>query len=111
MNKIEMWEILVPTTRNDGRPIRTRFHRVWDKKVYEITGGMTICTPVHGRWISDANDGEELFSERMIPVRIACTREQLDQILPMTQEYYEQLAIMAYKISEEVIIFDARKDE
>lgn len=97
---MELWEILVPTQRNDGRPIHTRFHRIWDKKVREITGGLTILPVVKGQWVNVGT----LFSERMIPVRIACTRAQIDQIVDMTIEYYEQIAVMAYKISDEVII-------
>lgn len=98
---LELWEILVPTIRNDGRPIRTRFHRVWDEKIRDISGGLTIMTPVHGQWISEDNT---LYKERMIPVRIACNREQIETIIDFTKKYYEQLAIMAYKISTEVII-------
>jgi len=37
-----VWEILVPTISNDGRPFKLKFHRVWDQKVKEISGGMTI---------------------------------------------------------------------
>jgi hypothetical protein len=99
----QLWEILVPTVRNDGRPISVRFHRVWDKKVYDITGGITILQPAKGRWI--ASDGT-LFAERMIPVRIACTREQMEHIARMTMDYYEQLAVMAYKISSEVMLIE-----
>lgn len=98
---VEMWEILVPTVRNDGRPIRTRFHRVWDKKVYEITGGLTIMMPSKGRWL--APDGK-LFAERMIPVRIAATRDQIEKIVDLTLEYYEQEAVMTYKVSTEIIL-------
>lgn len=100
---MQLWEILVPTVRNDGRPISVRFHRVWDAKVYAITGGLTILQPAKGRWI--APDGT-LFAERMIPVRIACTREQIEKIAKMTMDYYEQLAIMAYKISSEVLLLE-----
>lgn len=99
--KQEMWEILVPTIRNDKRPIRTRFHKVWDKKVYNITGGLTIMSPTKGKWISP--DGE-LFAERMIPVRIVATRSQIEKIVDMTIDYYEQLAVLCYKISDEVIL-------
>lgn len=98
---MNLYEILVPTVRNDGRPIRTRYHRVWDQKVRAITGGLTIVQPVKGQWV--APDGT-LFKERMIPVRIACTREQIESIADMTAEYYEQLAIMFYRISDEVSI-------
>jgi hypothetical protein len=69
-----LWEILVPTMRNDGRPIRLRFHKVWDAK------------------------------ERMIPVRIIATRTEMDKIIDMSLKYYEQLVILAYKVSEEVIL-------
>jgi hypothetical protein len=74
---------------------------VWDKKVREISGGLTIVSPIKGQWISPNG---ELFLERMIPVRIACNREQIEKIIDMTKVYYDQLMIMAYKISDEVII-------
>ncbi len=97
----QLWEILVPTVRNDGRAIRTRFHRVWDEKVREIAGGLTILTPAKGQWV---NTKGNLFHERMIPVRIACTKEQILAIMDMTAAYYEQEAIFAAKVSDEVII-------
>lgn len=100
-NDTMLWEILVPTVRNNGRPFRTRYHRVWDKKVREITGGLTIFTPAKGQWVSP--DGE-LFTERMIPVRIACTREQMDEIIALTLKYYDQIAVMAYVIANEVVL-------
>lgn len=97
-----MWEILVPTIRRrDGKPIKVRFHRVWDSKVRAISGGLTILSPAKGQWI--ARDGE-LFVERMIPCRIMCTEEQINQIIDMTLVYYDQLAILAYRISDNVIM-------
>lgn len=96
-----MWEILVPTQFNNGKAIRTRYHRVWDSKVYKITGGLTILTPGKGKWLSKTG---KLFEERMIPVRISGTREQIEQIIDFTLTYYDQEAILAYKISEEVIL-------
>jgi hypothetical protein len=97
-----MWEILVPTIRRaDGKPIKTRYHRVWDSKVRAISGGLTIATPAKGQWI--ARDGE-LFIERMIPVRIMCTEDEINAIVDMTLKYYDQLAILAYKISDHVIM-------
>ena len=97
----ELWEILVPTVRNDGRPFRTRYHRVWDAKVRELSGGLTIMPVAKGQWV--APDGK-LFLERMIPVRIIATREQIDAIVKMTIGYYDQLAVLAYRISEVVIL-------
>lgn len=99
---MELWEILVPTVRNDGKPFRTRYHRVWDEKVRAITGGLTVMPVAKGQWVDQSD--EHLYAERMIPVRVACTREQIEQIVKLTLDYYGQIAIMAYKISSEVII-------
>jgi hypothetical protein len=98
---MELYEILVPTQTNEGKPIRTRYHRVWDSRVREITGGLTIVPPVRGEWVSDVG---KLFRERMIPVRIACTKEQIEQIADMTAKYYSQEAVMYYLLSREVTI-------
>ena len=98
---MELWEILVPTVSNEGKPFKTRYHKVWDRKVYEITRGLTIFQPVKGKWVSPDN---KLFSERMIPVRIGATREQMEAIIDMTAKYYGQEAVLAYQISNLVIL-------
>lgn len=122
-----MWEILVPTEKRVKSPApnpndclyggdtwsvavtnwkiknsySTRYHKVWDAEVRRITGGLTILTPAKGQWVSP--DGE-LFSERMIPVRIVATRDQIDRIIDLTLLYYDQLAVFCAKVSDEVII-------
>lgn len=104
-----MWEILVPTVRRvDGKPYTTRYHRAWDAKVRQVTGGLTILTPAKGQWVSAEG---ELFVERMIPVRIAATRSQMSSIIDMTLTYYDQLAVMCYKVSDEVNIVTRRKND
>ncbi len=105
---IRLYEILVPTVRNNGRPIRLRFHKIWDQKVREIAGGMTILSPARGQWVSETG---ELFVERMIPVRIACTKEQIEQIADFTRTYYDQKVILFYLVSNEVHFFTGKKNE
>lgn len=97
-----LYEILVPTVRNDGRPIHTRFHRVWDARVRALTGGLTIMSPGKGHWISGSG---ALFQERMIPVRIMCERPIMLEIAKMTKEYYEQEAVLFYVISNQAEIY------
>jgi len=101
MSTLEFWEILVPTTRPDGRPIKVRYHKVWDKMINGIAGGCTVLKPTKGKWV--APDGA-IFEERMIPIRIGCTKEQIDIIIDLTLEYYDQKAVIAYRISNEVIL-------
>ena len=96
-----LYEILVPTIRNDGRPIKTRFHRIWDARVRAITGGLSILSPIKGQWISGSG---HLFQERMIPVRIMCSPLVIETIADMTAKYYEQEAVMFWKLSDEVRI-------
>lgn len=98
-----LWEILVPTVKNDGRPYRLRYHRVWDARVKDISGGLTVVTPVRGTWVSPA--GEE-FKERMIPVRIMCSEEDILDIAHMTKMYYDQEAVMVYRVSDHCLIVD-----
>lgn len=99
---IQLWEILVPTVRRiGGKPYRTRYHKVWDAAVRMTAKGLTILKPAKGEWVSPNGN---LFQERMIPVRIACTEEQIDFIASMSVRYYDQLAIMYYRISDKVVI-------
>lgn len=99
----QLWEILVPTVRNSGKPFRLRYHRVWDNKVKAIAGGLTIVSPVTGVWVSRDS---ETFRERMIPVRIMCTRTEIMEIAVMTKIYYEQLAVMIALVATEVFIVE-----
>jgi hypothetical protein len=96
-----LWEILVPTLRKDGKPYRTRYHRVWDAKVREISKGLTVLTPSKGQWISPSGD---LVAERVIPVRFVASRDQAIAIADFTLKYYDQEAVMCYLLSNEVIM-------
>ncbi|MHC4188406.1 MAG: hypothetical protein ACYSUB_01850 [Planctomycetota bacterium] len=95
---MNIYEIYVPTVTPEGKPIRTRQHRHWDKEVRRIAGGLTVMQPARGQWLSP---DDEVFAERMIPVRIACTREQIETIADMTAAFYRQQAIMFCLISSE----------
>lgn len=100
----QLWEILVPTVRpntSGKRFFTTRYHRVWDAKVRHITGGLTIMAPSRGQWVSPEGT---LFRERMIPVRIAATRSEIEQVIDLTLDYYEQEAVLCFMISEVVIM-------
>lgn len=96
----ELWEILVPTQYNDTKtPVKTRHHRQWDKYVRSISGGLSIFKPIKGQWVHQG----ELYEERNIPVRIACTEKQIRHIGEFTKKHYRQICIMIYKISDNVI--------
>ena len=97
----QLWEILVPRVFNEGIEIPLDYHRVWDERVRKISSGLTILKSAKGVWQSPSG---EIFQEEMIPVRIACTKAQIDEIVDLTLDYYEQEAVMAYLVSDYVII-------
>lgn len=100
-----LWEVLVPTVRpntNGKKFFTTRYHRVWDAKVRAISGGLTIMAPAKGQWVSPSG---VLFKERMIPVRVMCTGPDIWKVAQVTAEYYEQEAVMFYRVSDEVEIY------
>lgn len=107
-SSLRLFEILVPAqfankVDEDGFPINIpiEMHRFWDMKVLAITGGLTIRQAAKGLWKSKI--GEEVITEEpMIPVRIACTNTQMQEIAQFTKEWYQQEAIMYYKLSDEV---------
>ena len=99
--KTELWEILVPASNNKDQNFTYDHHKEWDEFVKDLTGGVTILKTAKGQWVSP--DGE-LFIDRMIPCRIACSWEELSVIIDFTIEHYSQEAVMAYKVSDDVVI-------
>lgn len=96
----ELWEIIVPCMMR-GKPVRTRHHRVRDEYVYRFSGGVTILRPAVGKWVTPR---EDLCEERVVPVRIACTRKDIERIADFTLKHYDQEAVMYYRISSDVVI-------
>lgn len=97
----KLFEILIPVRDNDKLEFGFSHNVNWDNAVLVIAGGLTKYPPVKGQWISNSN---ELFSEDMIPVRIACSEEQIEEIADFTAKHYKQLAVMYYLVSNNVII-------
>jgi hypothetical protein len=97
----QLWEILVPRCWNSGDEIPVTHHREWDGMVRGVAGGLTILRTATGEWV---NPDGTLFRERMIPVRIACSEEDIRHIIDFTISHYDQEAVMAYKVSEQVLI-------
>lgn len=94
-----VYRILVPTVSNEGKPFRKRHHIQWDKKVLEITGGLTINAPtIVEKWLDTE---KKLYTDRNIPVDIICNAEEINVIREFTKKHYNQKAVCYYKISDE----------
>ena len=99
--KDQMWEILVPASNNKDLGFTYEHHKAWDAFVRSVTGGVTIMKTAKGEWVSPTG---KLYKDRMIPCRIICTEEQISEIIDFTIDHYKQEAVLAYKISNDVIL-------
>ena len=99
--KTKLWEILVPASNNNELKFTYEHHKKWDAFVKKISGGVTITKIAKGEWVSPTG---KLYVDRMIPCRIICTEEQILEIIDFTIDHYNQEAVMAYKISDDVIV-------
>ena len=107
METPSLYEILVPCNWNDGTPIRTRHHREWDKRVRKISGGLTILKPGKGQWVHDG----KFYADRVIPVRVYCMCEEMQDIVQITIQHYEQEAVMYYPIANWALITHATEEQ
>lgn len=94
----KLFEVLVPTKYGDTiKPVSTKHHKNWDAVVRKISGGLTILKPGKGQWVFE----QSLWEERIIPVRIMCSENQIKQIVNFTIKHYRQKAVMYYVVSED----------
>lgn len=108
-HKMEIWGILVPTEIDDQK-VPVSYHSQWDAKVIKITNGLTVMTPVKGCWVNPEFK-QTTIRERMIPVMIMATAEQMEVISDITAEHYRQMAIMYYRMSDQVHIRHYKRKE
>ena len=101
INKTELWEILVPASNNKDKEFTYEHHKAWDEFVKNLTGGVTVMKTAKGQWV---NSNGQLYLDRMIPCRIICTKEQIIKIIDFTIQHYDQEAVLAFKISNTVIM-------
>lgn len=98
-----LWQILVPCNYNDGRPVRTRHHREWDRRVGNIleVEGVTILPPAKGKWVDE--DGT-VYKDRVIPVNLIATEKEMEKVADMTALHYDQIAVMYFLLSDKPFI-------
>lgn len=93
-HEYELWEILVPVWDNEGKRFSLTHHEKWDEMVLKIAGGLSLHETIKGKW-----DDGEVVRDRMIPVRIACSKYHIGVIMRRTAKHYEQKAVMAYVVN------------
>lgn len=95
-----LYEILVPRYTRNQVSIKMDLHREWDRRVKEMTGGLTILKSGIGYWVCP--EPGETVREQMIPVRIFCTEAQIEAIATLTLNFYSQDKVMYYLVAEHV---------
>ena len=85
-----LWEMLVPVTVK-GLTVPKQHHQLWDAEVRKVSQGLTILSPARGQWVTPLGC---LQVERMIPVRLICTKREIARIATLTARHYKQEAVM-----------------
>ena len=94
--KTKVWKILVPANNNQAIEFSISHHHEWDEFVRKLVGGVTIMKSAKGQWV---NPNGQLYTDKMIPCEISCTKQQIKAIAHFTKHHYRQEAIAYYKIS------------
>jgi len=102
-----LWQIFVPVTDNSGIEFTVLHHKKWDVKVQDISGGLTINKKSRGIWQNPITG--KVFEEQVLPVLIDCDLNDMEKIMEMTLEHYNQEAVMCYKVSDEVFVLEKEK--
>ncbi len=97
----KMWEIFVPASSND-QEFTYDHHKKWDDYVKSLAGGLTIMKTAKGEWIDSSTD--KVYKDRIIPVRIKCSKKNIKKIIEFTITHYNQEAVLAYKVSDKVYL-------
>ena len=99
---MNLYEILVPTKYGDTqKPISTKHHKEWDKRVRTLTGGLTILTPAKGQFVYE----NSLLKERIIPVRIMCEESIMQQIVQLTiNTIARRQSCSSYSLREPILL-------
>lgn len=102
--ELKVWEILVPMRNDRGLRIDAENHYRWDEKIVKITGGLTIMRSLgEGKYLEKSGN---IIKEGMVPVRVACTEEQIKEIMEITREHYKQEAVFAMLVSSQALILE-----
>lgn len=101
MKNVKLWEILVPVSLG-RKKFSKKHHQKWDKYVTSLSGGLTLLRLSKGKWLCPYS--HKLYEEKMISVRVACKKDELMKIIDFTMKHYKQKAVMAYQVSNAVLI-------
>jgi len=102
MKNKSLWEIMIPKNIDKHTIFHVSSHRQWNKYVEELTGGMVFFSNLDRRWISSTKTSP--YFDNKIPVRIFCSKEQMDKIIDFTMQHYDQKHVIAYELSNNIIL-------
>lgn len=99
----KLYEIQIPVAPNlpevficdKNGNFNQEYHDRFLAKVLTVANGYTALPIVEGAWI---NGSGKTFIEKMIPVRIFCTDENITEIASFAKRHYDQEAIFVVEL-------------
>ena len=96
-----LYEILIPVADNDGHTFSNSYRKIFVDILIKETGGLSVLPTVKGFWI----DKGITYADENTPLRVICTGEDIERFAYIAKEHFNQLAILYYKISDDVVIY------
>mgnify|MGYP003395241913 CR=1 FL=1 len=94
-----LYEILIPVADNDGKTFsNAHVTKFWDL-IIATANGLTVMPNVKGFWV----DGGRTFTDENTPLRVVATKDEIRFIAHQAKSHFNQLAILYYKISDDVV--------
>jgi hypothetical protein len=92
----QLWAIVVPLCYNDGSPIPRTITQQFEVAIRQVSGGLTRINNTTGIW------GEQ--KEMGSVWQFISTPQEVGRLIALAKILFVQHAIMAYKVSDRVII-------
>lgn len=95
-----LYEFLLPVRSNDGSEIPDRIYKGLLGRILALAGGYTLPGKALGGWINGQGSTQV---ENMLPLRVACTPDQAQEIVAMIADTFpDQESLMSYVLSDQV---------
>lgn len=97
-NTYTAFDVILKTCENNfdrGWLFTAKHHRIFYKFILNLSKGYSVLSELEGVW---QNEKGTIYQEKMIPVRIACTDEQIKEIAEFAKTHYEQEAIFVLEL-------------
>lgn len=96
-----LYEILIPIADNAGFVFSDSHRKLFFDMLIGETSGLSILPNLQGFW----EEKGKIYEDINTPLRVICTGEDIKRFANTAKEHFDQLAILYYQISDNVVFY------